>query len=181
MINIGEAALAAVVAIEVVGHERSGATLSVGTLFAESLHLAGVVNLVELQHSELHLLVLVFDFLRLGVGLLLALLGSAAEAEDKVEGGLLLDVVVGEGAAVLELLSGEDEPLLIRRDALLVLDLGLHIVYGVRRLYFKGDGLPREGFHEYLHRCWDLGFRCRVCAAEKMMMEFTEDLYTPME
>jgi hypothetical protein len=34
-----------------------------------------------------------------------------------VEGGLLLDVVVGEGAAVLQLLAGEDEALLIRRDA----------------------------------------------------------------
>jgi hypothetical protein len=38
-----------------------------------------------------------------------------------VEGRLLLDVVVGKGAAVLELLAGEDQALLVRRDALLVL------------------------------------------------------------
>ena len=50
---------------------------------------------------------------------------AAAETEDEVESGLLLDVVVGEGSAVLELLAGEDEPLLVRRDAFLVLDLGL--------------------------------------------------------
>ena len=104
---------------------------------------------------------LVLDLLRLGVGLLLALLGSATETEDKVEGGLLLDVVVGEGATILELLSGEDETLLIRRNTLLVLDLGLHIIDCVRRLNLKGNGLPRKGFHEYLHRCSGLGFVLR--------------------
>ena len=56
-----------------------------------------------------------------------------------MEGRLLLDVVVGKGAAVLELLASEDEALLIRRDALLVLDLGLDVLDGVRRLDLKGD------------------------------------------
>ena len=46
---------------------------------------------------------------------------SSAKAEHQVEGGLLLDVVVGEGAPVLQLLAGEDEPLLVGRDALIVL------------------------------------------------------------
>ncbi|EMD62299.1 hypothetical protein COCSADRAFT_94378, partial [Bipolaris sorokiniana ND90Pr] len=41
---------------------------------------------------------------------------------------LLLDVVVGKGAAILELLSGEDQALLVRGNALLVLDLGLDII-----------------------------------------------------
>ncbi len=49
-----------------------------------------------------------------------------------MERGLLLDVVVLEGAALLQLLAGEDEALLVRRDALLVLDLGLHVVNCVR-------------------------------------------------
>ena len=39
----------------------------------------------------------------------------------QVKGGLLLDVVVGQGPAVLQLLTGKDEPLLVGRDALLVL------------------------------------------------------------
>ena len=38
-----------------------------------------------------------------------------------MEGGLLLDVVVRESAAVLELLASEDQTLLVRRDPLLVL------------------------------------------------------------
>jgi hypothetical protein len=37
----------------------------------------------------------------------------------------LLNVVVGKCSAILELLSGENESLLIGRDTLLVLDLGL--------------------------------------------------------
>ena len=56
----------------------------------------------------------------------------------------LLDVVVGEGAAILKLLAGEDQALLVRGDALLVLDLGLDIVDGVRRLHLKGDGLASD-------------------------------------
>jgi len=78
-------------------------------------------------------------------------LHATAETEDEVEGGLLLDVVVGEGAAVLELLSGEDEPLLVRWDAFLVLDLGLDVVDGVGALDLEGDGLSRQGLDEDLH------------------------------
>ena len=48
-------------------------------------------------------------------------LHAAAQAQHQVQGGLLLDVVVGQGAPVLQLLAGEDEALLVGRDALLVL------------------------------------------------------------
>ena len=68
-----------------------------------------------------------------------------------MEGGLLLDIVVSQGAAVLKLLAGEDQALLVGRDALLVLDLGLDHVDGVRRLDLERDGLPRERLDEDLH------------------------------
>ena len=45
-----------------------------------------------------------------------------------MEGRLLLDVVVGERALILQLLASEDETLLVRGNALLVLDLGLDIL-----------------------------------------------------
>jgi len=90
--------------------------------------------------------------LRLGVGLLLALLHAAAQAEHQVQGGLLLDVVIRQGAAILELLASKDQALLIRRDTFLVLNLLLYILDGVRRLHIKGDGLAREGLHKNLHR-----------------------------
>lgn len=41
---------------------------------------------------------------------------------------LLLDVVVGKGAAILKLLSGEDQALLVRGNALLILNLALDVV-----------------------------------------------------
>ena len=78
------------------------------------------------------------------VGLLLALLGTTTKAEHEMEGRLLLDVVVRKSATVLELLSGKDQALLIRWDALLVLDFGLDIVDSVRRLDLKGDGFARK-------------------------------------
>jgi hypothetical protein len=54
-----------------------------------------------------------------------------------VKSGLFLDVVVAQSAAILELLSGEDETMLIWGDSFLVLDLGLDVVNGVRRLDIK--------------------------------------------
>ena len=56
---------------------------------------------------------------------------AAAKAEHQVQGGLLLDVVISKGAAILELLAREDEALLVGRDALLVLNLRLDHVDGV--------------------------------------------------
>ena len=78
-------------------------------------------------------------------------LETATEAEDQVESGFLLDVVVTEGSAVLELLSSEDETLLIRGNSLLVLDFLLHVVNGVGRLDIKGDCLASQCLYEDLH------------------------------
>ena len=78
-------------------------------------------------------------------------LHTTAQAQHQVERRLLLDVVVRQGAAVLELLAGEDQALLVRRDALLVLDLGLDVLDRVRRLHLEGDGLARQGLDEDLH------------------------------
>ena len=72
-----------------------------------------------------------------------------------MQGRLLGHVVVGQGAGVLQLLAPEDEALLVGRDALLVLDLGLHRLHGVSRLHVQRDGLARQGAHEDLHG-WQL-------------------------
>lgn len=58
-----------------------------------------------------------------------------------MKGRLLLDVVVGKGTAVLQLLSSEDQTLLVRGDSLLILDLALNVVNSVARLDLEGDGL----------------------------------------
>ena len=69
------------------------------------------------------------------------IINSSTKTEYQMEGGLLLDVVVGEGTSILELLSCEDETLLIRRDSFLVLNLGLDVVNSVRWLNIERDGL----------------------------------------
>ena len=56
---------------------------------------------------------------------------ATAETKHEVQGGLLLDVVIRESAAILELLAREDETLLVRGNALLVLNLSLDVVDGV--------------------------------------------------
>ena len=66
---------------------------------------------------------------------------TTTQAQHQVEGGLLLDVVVRESAPVLQLLPREDEALLVGRDALLVLNLLLHVLDRVARLHVQRDGL----------------------------------------
>merc|ERR1719209_332814 len=158
--HVGETALAAVLAVKVSSHEDSSAALLSRALTAQTVDLAIVVNLVVLEDGQLDLPVLVLDLLGGGVVLLLPLLSTSPQPEDKVEGGLLLDVVVGQSPAILQLLASKDQPLLVRGDSLLVLDLRLHIL--------DGDGLAREGLHEDLHGGADLpDFSCRSESSNK--------------
>ena len=85
----------------------------VGALAAETLNLAIAIDLVVLEDSQLGLLALVLDLLGGGVDLLLPLLATTTQAEHQVEGRLLLDVVVAEGAAILKLLACENQTLLV--------------------------------------------------------------------
>jgi len=63
-------------------------------------------------------------------------LHSSTQTQNKMKGGLLLDVVIGESATILQLLAGENQPLLVGRDAFLVLNLCLDILDAVRGLHF---------------------------------------------
>merc|ERR1712061_91108 len=73
------------------------------------------------------------------------------KSQNKMESRFLLDVVVREGSSILQLFSSKDETLLIWGNSFLVLDLGLDILNGVRRLNLKSDGLPSEGLDKDLH------------------------------
>merc|ERR1712198_377059 len=144
-------ASAAVLTVEMSRHEDAGAAVLVGTLTSQASDLAVLIDLVVLEDRKLDLLSLVLDLLGGGEGLLLALLATSSQAEDKVEGRLLLDVVVGKSATILELLASEDQTLLVGRDALFVLDFGFDIFDGIARLDLKSDGLPRESLNKNLH------------------------------
>ena len=54
-----------------------------------------------------------------------------------MKGRFFLDIVVGKDTTILELLSSEDEMLLIRVDEFFVLNLSLHIVDRVGGIYFQ--------------------------------------------
>ena len=84
---------------------------------------------------------------------------TTAEAQHQVQRRLLLDVVVSQRAALLELLASEDQALLIWGNALLVLDLGLDVLDGVRRLDFEGNGLAGQRLDEDLHLSFHTRFR----------------------
>ena len=78
-----------------------------------------------------------------------------------MERRLFLDILIGQGTAFLRLLPSEDEPLLIRRNALLILNLGLHVIDGVGALHLQRDGLAGQSFHEDLHL-----FEREICERE---------------
>ena len=71
-------------------------------------------------------------------------LHATTQTQHKVQCALLLNVVVRQSAAILQLLASKDQTLLVRWDALLVLDLLLHVVNGVRWLHIKSDGLASQ-------------------------------------
>ena len=107
---VGEVALAAVVAVEVVGHEHAGTAVLVRALLAQLGDLARLVDLVVAQHSQLHGLVLVLHLLGGGVVLLLVLLATAQHIQvDLVaaalgglsHGGTASDQALGRGGDAL--------------------------------------------------------------------------------
>ena len=78
-------------------------------------------------------------------------LATSAQPQDEVKGRLLLDVVIRQGPTVFELFAGEDKTLLVWRNALLILNLRLHIVDCVRRFNLERYCLTREGLDKDLH------------------------------
>merc|ERR1711972_921261 len=78
-------------------------------------------------------------------------LHATTKAQDQMQRGLFLDVVIRKGATVLELFACEDQALLVWRNAFLVLNFGLHVVYRVAGLDIEGDRLASESLHEDLH------------------------------
>jgi hypothetical protein len=75
------------------------------------------------REGDLHTANLLFDVGLAGQFLEGGFDDTGNETQNKVESRFLLNVVVSEGAAVFELLSGEDETLLIRGNTFLILDL----------------------------------------------------------
>merc|ERR1711868_237543 len=78
-------------------------------------------------------------------------LHTSSQSENQMQGTFLLNVVIGEGSSIFQLLSSEDQSLLIWWDSFLVLDLGLYILNGVRWFNLEGDGLSSQCLDKDLH------------------------------
>ena len=72
----------------------------------------------------------------------------APQPQHQVKRRLLLDVVVGQRAAVLKHFATEDQALLVRRDGRLVPDLRLDALDRFAALHLEGDLLARQRLHE---------------------------------
>jgi len=68
-----------------------------------------------------------------------------------MQSGFLLNVIITQSSAVLELFSGENQALLIRWNSLFILNLALDIVDRVARLDLERDGLSGQSLDEDLH------------------------------
>lgn len=74
---------------------------------------------------------------------------KGGQAEHQEQRRLILDLVLGEGTVVLsKRLARIDEALLVRRDALLVLNLLLDAQDRVPRVHVENDELARVGLDE---------------------------------
>lgn len=61
-----------------------------------------------------------------------------------MKSGFFLDVIVRQCTPIFQLLAGKDQTLLIRRNTLFVLNLGLDVIDGIGRLDLKGDGFAGQ-------------------------------------
>jgi len=80
---------------------------------------------------------------------LLPFLSTTTKSQHKTR--LLLNAVVRQSTAIFQLLTSECQPLLSRRNSLLILDLGFYISYSVWGFSLERDGLLCKGPHKNLH------------------------------
>jgi hypothetical protein len=75
---------------------------------------------------------------------------SSPQPQDQMQRRFFLDVIIGQGTAVFELLAGKNQALLIRGDAFLILNLGFDVIDRVGWLDIERDRFPGQSFDENL-------------------------------
>ena len=83
-------------------------------------------------------------------------LHSTTKTEHQMEGGLLLDVIVCKSTTIFELLARKDQPLLVWWDTLLVLDLCLDIVNGIRAFHLQCYCFTCQSLNKNLHTTMEM-------------------------
>jgi len=78
--------------------------------------------------------------------------------KNQVDGRVLLNVIVGNGITIFQLLSCINQVLVVGRNTFLVVDLVLDAFDRVFGLYFKRNRLSSQGLDKELNCC-----SCLVC------------------
>jgi len=78
-------------------------------------------------------------------------LHTTSQSKYQVKSWFLLDIVISESSAILELLPRKDKSLLIGRNPFLILNLGLDIWNRVGRFHIQSDCLPSQSLNKNLH------------------------------
>ena len=73
---------------------------------------------------------------------------TTSQSKYKMQSTLLLDIIIRECTAILQLFPSKNQSLLVRWNSLLILNLTLDVINGIRRFHFKRDRFARQGFHE---------------------------------
>jgi hypothetical protein len=74
---------------------------------------------------------------------------ATPQAQHQMQGGLFLNVVVRQRSALLQLLTGKNQTLLIRWNTFFVLNFGFYHVDGVGRFHFQCDGFASQSLSQY--------------------------------
>ena len=87
-------------------------------------------------------------------------ISSTSKSENKMDGGILVDVIILNSPAIFKLLTSKDESLLISRNTLLVMNLILQAFNAVLGAAVQSDGLASQSFNKELHfECFVI-FKC---------------------
>ena len=68
-----------------------------------------------------------------------------------MERTFLLDIIIRQRAPILQLLPRKNQPLLVRRNTLLILNLRLDALNSIRRLHIQRNRLTSERLYKDLH------------------------------
>jgi hypothetical protein len=79
------------------------------------------------------------------------LLDPSSKSEYEMKSRLLRNIVISQRTTVLKLLARKNQTLLIRGNALLVLNLALDSLNIITRFYVECNGLARKCLDEDLH------------------------------
>ena len=116
LIDICQVALSTVHTVEVGSHEDSWSACWAN--LTKALNLSRIINLVKLEHAELHLLVLVLLLLWGGVGLLLTLLTSSQQSQRNIQLRVVRHTTSSKTRFVIKLTSSKENALLSDVDSL---------------------------------------------------------------